>query len=775
MNHINEEASRLKLYSNRFKDDIEAKANELIKLHSERKIGNVKTVEKILINLTLDKKENKFNKAYDKLKNKYQDAEPARNTRRVKKTVIKQDVEIQAILYTEPSEDAFDDKKKHKRGYKHKALHQVYYGSIKLDNFELIDEDRKLLEKHNKKLITVSKLVLGRRPTPEEELEFVNVALILANNQEMKNYIFELKKGYVVGILILNYKIQDKPVEEYNPRTTRLRDATTKQSINYKYIHTELNLTKDTFEEAITNNNYVKDECWINTLYDIYKDNLLSPYKNQRYRITREVILSTINKTEDNIKDGLTIDDILPFFVKYKLRLRVFDMFYKLIFRYDPPVSNRNNSPLYCMIKGDHVYTLNNDLKMLEQKINEEGLDKEFHLKVSSNYRVDERDDITYFMIENVDDILKYLNIEDEKIYFIHKTDDLMYLLFNLIELKYEPKIKLECGRLTWIFLVLNNKQIYIKTQMLITSSIDGKIELDDPDTYNRMLSINNKFNNNLFKKSHKSFYTKLDIDILDEYRTSANVGMLSEINNDDNMIELDISKAFTSAFLKIKTIPIFNEFDQFIPYDNSDIEDYNLYVVQPSVNDLFLNKTYNLCYGLFLKQLKNVNIISYKEPSNLKEVNYDKIIEELYNDHISDDKDIDIYIKKLIGNVNFGLLEKSYNKCVDSHIYDSLEEATLFQSKLGGVIHTLQQYVEEECNEYLCPDWMRELDNHLTDDQYEEQKQMNMSKIKYIEKGKPLYVLNLTAKKLLVNGFRYIKELLMQHHNFLLMNLIIN
>jgi hypothetical protein len=59
------------------------------------------------------------------------------------------------------------------------------------------------------------------------------------------------------------------------------------------------------------------------------------------------------------------------------------------------------------------------------------------------------------------------------------------------------------------------------------------------------------------------------------------------------------------------------------------------------------------------LKQLQNVNIISYKEPSNLKEVNYDKIIVELYNDHISDDKDIDTYIKKLVGNVNFGSLEK--------------------------------------------------------------------------------------------------------------------
>ena len=584
----------------------------------------------------------------------------------------------------------------------------------------------------------------------------------------MNRYIVQTKEGYVVGVLILNYKIEDKPVEVYDPATTRLRNAT-KQSINYKYIHTELDLTKDTFQEAIKNNNYVKDECWINTLYDIYKDTLLSPNK-QRYRITRDVILSTINKTEENIKDGLTIEEVLPFFVKYKLRLRVFDMMYKLIFRYDPPTFNRHIPPLYCMITGDHVYTLNHNLKVLEQKINEEGLDKEFYIKVSSNYRVDERDDIKYFMIEDTNDISKYLNLDDDKIYFIHKDDDLLYLLFKFIEEGYHPRIKLECGRLTWIFLVLNDKQIYIKTQMLITSSIDGKIELDDVDTYNKMLSINNKFNNNLFKKSHKSFYTKLDIDILDEYRTAANVGMLNEVVDSINMIELDISKAFTSAFLKIKTIPIFNEFDQFIPYDNSNIEDYNLYVVQPSVNDLFLNKTYNLCYGLFLKQVintNNINIISYKEPSNLKDVNYDNIIEELYNENISDDKNIDIYIKKLIGNVNFGLLEKSYNKIVDSHIYDSLEEATLYQSKLGGVIHTLQQYEEQDCNEYLCSDWMRDLDNHLNDEEFDRQQQMNMMETKYVEKGKPLYVLNITAKRFLVNGFRYIKELLMQHHNF--------
>ena len=53
-----------------------------------------------------------------------------------------------------------------------------------------------------------------------------------------------------------------------------------------------------------------------------------------------------LDRTEDNIKHGLTIDDVLPFFVKYKLRLRVFNIFYKRIFRYDPPVYNGHNKPM---------------------------------------------------------------------------------------------------------------------------------------------------------------------------------------------------------------------------------------------------------------------------------------------------------------------------------------------------------------------------------------------------------------------------------------------
>jgi hypothetical protein len=50
-----------------------------------------------------------------------------------------------------------------------------------------------------------------------------------------------------------------------------------------------------------------------------------------------------MGKTEDTIKSGISIDDMMPFFVKFKLSVRVFDKFYKLVFRYDPLVRNNNN------------------------------------------------------------------------------------------------------------------------------------------------------------------------------------------------------------------------------------------------------------------------------------------------------------------------------------------------------------------------------------------------------------------------------------------------
>ena len=157
--------------------------------------------------------------------------------------------------------------------------------------------------------------------------------------------------------------------------TVRNRD-TTKIGTYYRFTTTTLDLSMDTFQEAIENKKYIKNECFINSLYDFNGDSLLKT-KSQRYMINRAKILEIIGKTEDDIKEGLSINDVLPFFQKYRLQLKVFDRTYKLIFKYAPELENHNNKTMYCLMADGHIYTMDHSTsKHLEHKQEDED-DKE--------------------------------------------------------------------------------------------------------------------------------------------------------------------------------------------------------------------------------------------------------------------------------------------------------------------------------------------------------------------------------------------------------------
>jgi hypothetical protein len=50
-----------------------------------------------------------------------------------------------------------------------------------------------------------------------------------------------------------------------------------KVAINYKYCCNVLDMTKETFAEAIQQKRYRQNECFVNALYDFYGDKLLDP------------------------------------------------------------------------------------------------------------------------------------------------------------------------------------------------------------------------------------------------------------------------------------------------------------------------------------------------------------------------------------------------------------------------------------------------------------------------------------------------------------------
>ena len=116
----------------------------------------------------------------------------------------------------------------------------------------------------------------------------------------------------------------------YETNRSKNRDGE-KMAAHYGDTTTDIDLDADTLKEAISKGNYQKDECFINSLYDFYGDNLMRADK-KRNVVNRVTILKTIGKTEETIKNGLSIEDVLPFFEKHRLHLRVFDKFYKMIF-----------------------------------------------------------------------------------------------------------------------------------------------------------------------------------------------------------------------------------------------------------------------------------------------------------------------------------------------------------------------------------------------------------------------------------------------------------
>ena len=131
-------------------------------------------------------------------------------------------------------------------------------------------------------------------------------------------------------------------------------------------------------------------------------------------------------------------------------------------------------------------------------------------------------------MFSNIDDLLKIFKDkldnksvkEKEIINLILKDNDLSQLVFELKEAGYEPSIKRQACRKTFLGITLENIIFIIKSQQLVPDEIDGSVSVSSDVVYNNMNKVFNTFNNQIFKKEHLSFYSNQDISILDENRT---------------------------------------------------------------------------------------------------------------------------------------------------------------------------------------------------------------------------------------------------------------
>ena len=124
-----------------------------------------------------------------------------------------------------------------------------------------------------------------------------------------------------------------------------------------------------------------------------------------------------------------------------------------------------------------------------------------------------------------------------------------------------------------------------------------------------------------------------------------------------------------------------------------------------------------------------------------------------MFETQISDKEFENKYLQKLIAVVNFGMLEKGINKHQRSFLFETREEAQYYQAQYDGQISIIRKYEETEIQK-----------EDPLDAGCENPDMICWKECNEVDR---LYILNISVQKDLTNGFRYIKELLLNFHNF--------
>ena len=85
--------------------------------------------------------------------------------------------------------------------------------------------------------------------------------------------------SYLAAVYILKTNVVGASSSTYEPKRAKNRD-TEQVATYYRYTSTDIDLDVDTFKEAVSKGNYQRNECFSNSLFDFYGDNLLRADKN---------------------------------------------------------------------------------------------------------------------------------------------------------------------------------------------------------------------------------------------------------------------------------------------------------------------------------------------------------------------------------------------------------------------------------------------------------------------------------------------------------------
>ena len=411
------------------------------------------------------------------------------------------------------------------------------------------------------------------------------------------------------------------------------------------------------------NQNYREDECWINALLEKYEGTELTREKRGSLAktLSRKKILELIDMSEDEIHErGIDTYKMTKVFEFFNIPVKLYNAGLGLYYEFIPKKykHDRHTQIFVALIKNNHVYPINSNWDRLSQLKTIDSL----KFKASSNFYINDMDEPpTYKCFSHIDELLQLT--EEDRYHLIHVDNNLTEVLYQLKYAGYEPFIKYQANKISQLRVMFSYRrkkksvEYIISSQDLSKEHIERDVLVHTEDKYNRLINAMFNFNKSIFSDAHKSKYDTIDISILDECRTIVPQGYFNKIDKTKDLIEIDRTKAFTWAFKQIKRIPKFNEFDVWKPMtediDIKQLSSLTLYMVEVYDGNVFFNKKINLVYGKFLRKMVKedieLKILYYKQPSHIHRVDYNKVVNELWDTYISDDKDEDKQIKKKI------------------------------------------------------------------------------------------------------------------------------
>ena len=271
---------------------------------------------------------------------------------------------------------------------------------------------------------------------------------------------------------------------------------------------------------------------------------------------------------------AVSINDVMPFFEKYKLGFYVYNQFMKEVHTYKPDKKPRNYQVLRILIKDTHVYELSDNLTSLEQiNIGE-------NIQVSNKYYINNKEDSTVnkfkFLFNGINELIHYIKIfcvqrklinelvkEGNKIKSIIEikfisNDNLDLLLIELVNSKYIPKVFFN----NYIYKIqIKIEHIYVTIETVDTSTQnESLISINSIQEYEQFLKIDKTFKDNFIKNDYLSVHHESVLKIEDEFKINAINGYLEYESN--SVCGLDIRKEYSHFLSNINVIPIFNYFD---------------------------------------------------------------------------------------------------------------------------------------------------------------------------------------------------------------------